>query len=161
MRAPSPPPAQAQAPDSHLLFPEKFPLPDFRELAELEWKISEANGVAMQKSEPRTQPWRGSAALAQHGQAGHVSTAPSHSHVPCPVLSLPCPHPLSFARNTCEHLLPKALWGHLSPGSTSRQSRFLGETWWLSTLQDAVHLNPPPWFPGGSPNVTFCSMEFH
>lgn len=28
-------------------------------LAKPEWKISEANGVAMQKPEPRTQPWSG------------------------------------------------------------------------------------------------------
>lgn len=79
-------------------------------LAEPEWKISGANGAAMQKPEPRTQPWSGSAALARRGQAllPHIL---SHAERP----GLPPPAPLGAAKHLhtqpSKGTLASPLWG--------------------------------------------------
>lgn len=66
-------------------------------LAKPEWKISGANGVAMQKPEPRTQLWSGFAALARPGQTllPHIL---SHAEP-----GLPTPTLLSSAKHSQTH----------------------------------------------------------
>lgn len=72
-------------------------------LAKPEWKISGANGVAMQKPEPRTQRWSGSAALARPGQALLPHILSQADRRP------PYPRPAGLSKNTCEHAHSKAL----------------------------------------------------
>lgn len=78
-------------------------------LAKPEWKISGANGVAMQKREPRTQLWSGFAALA--GLVKHSSLTFPH------MLSagLPTPTLLSSAKHLQTHSFKSTpdtpLWG--------------------------------------------------
>lgn len=87
-------------------------------LAKPEWKISGANGVAMQKPEPRTQLWSGFAALARPGQALLPHILPQAERWP------PHPHPAGlsetlantpFRRHSSHPSLGRRMWDTADP----------------------------------------------
>lgn len=90
-------------------------------LAKPEWKISGANGVAMQKPEPRTQLWSGFAALARPGQTllPHIL---SHAEpgFPTPTLFSSAKHSQThpFKGTLATPSLGRRVWDRTDPGET-------------------------------------------